>query len=346
MKLITRFPITAIGSLPFTDEKDAVSLILSKFCEVPFWPQLPKRSFLEHMYAQYSENLPGVVINEKEKTIYVNTSGIDHEIEKALSEYIDFNVNYFGMTKEYASGLFEFIGQSAQFDKSGWKFVKGHITGPVSFGLTVTDENKRALYYNKTYKELLVKFLAMKAIWQIRILKKIFPKVIIFIDEPYLVSIGSSYVNIKEEEVSQDINEIVDAIHGEGALAGIHCCGNTNWGLLLKTKLDIINFDAYNFIDSISLYPEELKKFLSNSGILAFGLVPSQIEVLENTDIDKLTAVFANFIDVISKKGISKDKIINSGFLTPSCGLGSQPDGSVGRIFEALFELKDKITRI
>jgi len=30
--------------------------------DIPAWPQLPKRTFLENMYAQYSEGFPGIVI--------------------------------------------------------------------------------------------------------------------------------------------------------------------------------------------------------------------------------------------------------------------------------------------
>lgn len=346
MNFKTKFPITCTGSLPLIDEKKACELIFSKFNEIPFWPQLPKKSFFENMYTQFSENLPGVVIDENKRSIYVDTKNIDEKIEKVFNEYLNANVDYFAITKKYASGFHEFIKKAKENKNKNWQFVKGHITGPVSFGLTVTDENKRALFYNKTYKELLVKFLSMKAACQIRELKKVFDKVIIFIDEPYLVSIGSSFVSINEKEVFDDLNEIVGVIHNEGASAGVHCCGNTNWGLLLKTNLDIINFDAYNFIKSIGLYPEELKLFLKNSGSLAFGLVPNQLDLAGKTNPENLADIFKSSLNELSEKGIQRNKLIETSILTPSCGLGSEEAGSIDKIFDLLFKTKELLCNL
>ena len=50
----------------------------------------------------------------------------------------------------------------------------------------------------------------------------------------------------------------VAAIHQEGALAGLHCCGNTDWSLVLATGVDVINFDAWEFAQGLSVYPAEL----------------------------------------------------------------------------------------
>ncbi|MBM3132761.1 MAG: hypothetical protein FJZ95_07000, partial [Chloroflexi bacterium] len=52
---------TAIGSMPHADPAEAGALALRYLPDIPVWPQLPNRSFLENMYAQYSEGLPGVV---------------------------------------------------------------------------------------------------------------------------------------------------------------------------------------------------------------------------------------------------------------------------------------------
>ena len=57
-------------------------------------------------------------------------------------------------------------------------------------------------------------------------------------------------------------DEVFDAIHAEGAIAGVHCCGNTDWSLLMATSVDVLNLDAYNFLDSLALYPAALRAFL------------------------------------------------------------------------------------
>src|ERR1039457_1295870 len=87
--------------------------------------------------------------------------------------------------------------------------------------------------------------------------------------EPYLCSFGSAFVNVSRPDVIAALDGAVEAIHSEGALAGLHCCGNTDWSLVLGTALDVINFDAYEYSQGLSLYPAELDRFLRNGGTLS-----------------------------------------------------------------------------
>jgi len=322
MKINFNFTPTCIGSLSYTNAGEACKKILQGFAEIPFWPQLPKRSFLENMYVQYSEGLPNVKINEKEKTVSLHTSpdlagGIERTYEKFLSGDLD----YFAISEKYAEGLYEFLKQAEKNPPKDLKFVKGQVTGPVSFGLAVLDENKQSIFYNQELQEALTKVLCMKAKWQIKKLREVHDKVIIFIDEPYMVSIGSSYVNIRPEDAVKRINEVIEEIHKDGALAGIHCCGNTDWGLLLGTELDIISFDAYDYLESIALYPDALKKFITSGKCIAWGIVPTSEEKGEKADslLDKLEQGF----EKLAKKDIKKEAFLNASLVTPSCGCGT-----------------------
>ena len=71
-------------------------------------------------------------------------------------------------------------------------------TGPCSFSLTIVDENKRAIYYNEEFRDMIIKALAMKCRWQIQKFQPYADKIICFIDEPILSAFGSStYVSVK-----------------------------------------------------------------------------------------------------------------------------------------------------
>ena len=50
---------TALGSLPIVDPMEACCLMTQSFPAIPAWPQLPKRTYLENMYVQFSEGYPG-----------------------------------------------------------------------------------------------------------------------------------------------------------------------------------------------------------------------------------------------------------------------------------------------
>ncbi len=322
------FEATGIGSLPFKDPKAACRLVFDSFKSIPFWPQLNNRSFKEHMYCQFSEGLPGIVIDEKKRSIYIDSERAASGMEKAYQKYLDHDLNYFRISEPFAAGLYEFIGAFKK-EAASARFVKGHVTGPVSFALSVTDENKRSLIYDKDVFDLITKVLAMKARWQIRELKKLSGDVIIFIDEPYLVSIGSSYVNIPMDDVIRSLDEIFSAIKEEGALSGVHCCGNTDWPLLLKRGVDILNFDAYNFRNEFFLYHRDIGNFVERGSTIAWGIIPSSSAVDSETP-EGIAKRLKDALKALEDKGVDGSKI--SSLVTPSCGLGTLGEEMAGRI--------------
>ncbi|MFH1562069.1 MAG: methionine synthase [Nitrospirota bacterium] len=332
---------TAIGSLPYKDAKKACEIILNNLPEVPIWTQLPQRSFKENMYAQYSENLPCVVCDEQNKRIFFDTDkDTEGQLERFYQQYLDKNVDYFKISEDYSAGFYAML---RHFRDLTPKFIKGHITGPISFGLTITDENKKAIIYHPQLFDAVVKGLAMKALWQISKFKELKLPAIIFIDEPYLSAFGSAYVNLSKQEVIMPLNEVIETIkEGNNVLVGIHCCGNTDWGMLMETKVDIINFDAYGFISNLALYPEELAMFLNRGGMLAWGIVPSSNEVVKE-NAETLLKRFEEGIELLASKGIEKELLLKKLFITPSCGTGSLSEDIAERVFRLTLEVTNQI---
>jgi len=335
------FEATGVGSVPFNNPKTACRILFDTFKSIPFWPQLPKRSFLENMYAQFSETLPGLVLKEKEKIIYIDTSKVVVDIERVYGKYLEGDLEFFKISENYAAGFYEFLEGLKTVPKN-IKFVKGHITGPISYALYLTDQNKKAIIHDKDLFEVLTKTLVMKARWQIKKLKKYFPDVIIFIDEPYLVSIGSSFVNINIEDALKRLDEVIEAVKKEGALAGVHCCGNTDWSLLLGRNIDILNFDAYNFMKEFSLYNAAIKNFLKRGGTIAWGITPSSEAIEKETDeslIERLSAA----IRLLTDKGIDKGEI--SSIITPSCGVGTLGEDMAKKILNTAEMVSEKLNK-
>lgn len=335
MKIKEKFLTTGIGSLPHLDAEEGVKVICDNF-DIPFWPQLPKKSFKENMYVQFAKGLPSLVIDEKDRKIYVDTSkDLSEGLGKLYEAYISEDYNSFGVAKDFAEGFYVFLDTAKRLNP---EYVKGHITGPVSFGLSVVDEKGKSIVYNETLRDALVKLLEIKAAHQIGRLSGVSKNVIIFIDEPYLTSFGSSFVNIERQDVILMLDAVIDKIHSRGALAAIHCCGNTDWSLFTETGADIINFDAYSYAANLSLYAGSIKEFLKQGKKLAWGIVPTS-EAVEKETQDSLFDKLSEEIERLEKKGVPRNLLISHSLLTPSCGMGTLTK-------ELSADIVDKLTKV
>ncbi len=332
---------TAIGSLPHTDADQAVSVVLANIPDAPIWPQLPALGMNEQMEVQYSEGLPDVVIDREKERMYIDTTDETYAaISKFMEEFAMDNVDAFAISPDFSKGIYA-LEKALQAAGGTRPFVKVQTTGPVSFGLTIVDENKRAIYYNDIYKDAVVKGLSMKCRWQIRKFKSYADNIICFIDEPILSAFGSStYVSVAREDVVATLNEVIEAVHAEGALAGIHCCGNTEWSILIDAGVDIVNFDAFDFGETIALYPEAVKRHLEAGKYLAWGVVPTNSEKIQAQTVESLIEKFDAVVDNLAKAtGLDKKLITDQAFVTPSCGTGSLPVADAEKVFSLLGQL-------
>jgi methionine synthase II (cobalamin-independent) len=305
---------TAIGSMPHTNADEACSVIMKYLPEIPFWPQLPRRSPKENMIIQFSEGFSGVVIRG-DKIHIEPSANFENELAQIYTDCEQDDARKYGISPEYAAGLHAFLSKA-----TGSKIVKGQVTGPITWGLTVTRQDGLGILYDDTLAEAAAKFLRLKASWQENILKEISPNPIIFVDEPYLVSLGSVFTPIPEEKVPLLLEEVFQGIKG---IKGLHCCGNTNWSVVLDTKIDILSFDAYNYASSLSTHSAKVKSFLTRGGSIAWGIIPNEEEVLAGESLPNLRDRLEEAMAPFSRDGVKFKQIIAQGLITPSCTLAS-----------------------
>ena len=325
MKLKNHFEITGIGSMPHESEKKACDIIFPNFRKIPFWPQLVNKSFLEDMMAQFSERMPGIEVDLRKKKVFINRDrNIKKEIDELNRHYTSEDLEYFSVSEDYAAGFYEYLYRLKDHDNTMLDYLKGQITGPISFAFTVSDGNGIPLFFDKQLCEAAVKTLSFRARWQAARLKNVFKDIIIFIDEPSLVFFkqSASDSKIKKEDLASLLNRIVDAIHTEACYAGVHCCGDADWDFLLSTNIDILSLDSYNHGESFVKSYERITSFLERGGIIAWGVMPTASNALKQ-DADALVAKLEDYIKFLSEKNIDRQKIINSSLITPSCGCGT-----------------------
>ncbi len=339
-----KFLATGIGSLPYSSPEHAVEMVLSKIPRAPHWPQLPKFGFSEQMEIQYSEGLPCAVVDRVKSRLHLNTTGDYSEA------FADFYTKYeqavtgggvdpsLGLGVDYAHG---FHAMERRLKEEGGKrpFVKGQTCGPLTFTLTVTDQDKRALYYNEEFRDVCVKLAVVKCLWQIERLKPYGEKVICFVDEPILTAFGSStYVSVRREDVVAIIKEVVDAVKGAGAISGIHCCGNTEWSIPLDAGVDILNFDAFTCGASLAMYSEAVKAHLDRGGYLAWGIVPTSNAIHDHAPAG-LASQLENYFRMLGEKGIKTAMLAERALLTPSCGTGTLDPHDAELVYDTLGNL-------
>jgi len=305
---------TAIGSMPHINPDEACSIIMKCLPDIPAWPQLPRRSPRENMVIQFSEGFPGVVI-DGDKMHIEPSADFESELEQIHIDCEQDNAHKYGISPEYAAGLHAFLSKAR-----GSKIVKGQVTGPITWGLRVTGQNGLGILYDDTLAETAAKFLRLKASWQEDILRKISPNTIIFVDEPYLVSLGSVFTPIPEEKVPVLLEEVLGGIKGT---KGLHCCGNTNWSVILDTTIDILSFDAYNYAFSLSTHSSKVKSFLERGGSIAWGIVPNEEEALVKESLPSLRDRLEEAMAPFTRDGVKFKQIIAQALITPSCGLAS-----------------------
>jgi hypothetical protein len=202
--------------------------------------------------------------------------------------------------------------------------LKGQVTGPFTLGTNLLDQDRRCSYYHRDLHDVIVKAVALNAMWQINCLRPFDRPVMIFLDEPSLVGFGSqTFLTVSREHVIGDINQVAAAIHAWGGLAGVHCEENTDWSLLMETDLDILDFDAYDHMQAITLYPAELHAFLERGGWLGWGIVPTlDREAAASETLSSLLARFEEGVQRLVDRGFDRERLLRRALITPSCGAG------------------------
>lgn len=344
MKLDT-FKSTCTGSFPHLDGKE-ISKKLIELLDIPAWPQLPKVSFRKSMYNQYSRGLPRLIVDEVNNKITFDSKGdMSDDLLLFYEKYLADDLDAFALTPEYAAGFFDML---ALLKDAPGDWVKGHVTGPVSFCLMITDQDLQPSLYIPELADAVTKNMAMTARWQVQQLKQVKANVILYVDEPYMAQFGSAFISLSRQKALEMMNEVFDAIEQEGGISGVHCCANTDWSVLLDSHVEILNLDAYEYMENLALYPEELRRFLDRGGVVAWGLIPTNEDVFEKTAEDLAAQWHAGIDELVvkaAKRGvtITKEEFYTRSLISPSCGLGTGSIALAERAIELVAETCERL---
>jgi methionine synthase II (cobalamin-independent) len=295
--------------------------------------------------------MPGLVGSPGNESVRADDNAFDGALLAFYEEYMavtdgeqDLENSRFCMAPETAKGLYAFLEKIPAVSDSVFA-VKGQVTGPITLTTAVSDQNRTAIFYDDRLRDAAVKLLAQRARWQVRKLAALGKPVILFLDEPALAGFGTSeFTSISRQDVLDCLNEVIEAARGEGAVVGIHVCANTDWSVVLESGIRIVNFDAYSYFDRFVLYEEDLKRFVDQGGIVAWGLVPTSREAdIDAETADSLLSRWEEQLERTTAIGLDQKRLCRQSLITPSCGTGAIDRQRAEKVLQLTASLSDRI---
>jgi hypothetical protein len=337
LALLPPLATTGIGSLPHTQGELGLQLALQ--LDVPFLPELPAGNPGEFMIASALEGLPGLAFDEQGMCTVDRTAW--EQGAAALGARLD---------AALGSGELSAFEPSAAARRAWRPFLwevqnrhlalaKAQLAGPatvrwgtqLSTGGVVVDD---AAVDRQVYRLLLARSLAM-----VKALRATGATPLFYLDEPGLYALdvgdGRHLLNL------QEIRLLVVALQREGALVGLHCCGNTHWEALLGLGLDLLSFDVRLSLAALLDVPGPLEAFLGGGGALSLGIVPTDLG--QDASVRALVAAAKTALGPVLGESRTRQTLERS-VLTPACGLALRTVPDAERIVEQLREAKEALS--
>ncbi len=299
-----------MGIMPHENIDDAINLAFT--LDIPFWPQLPRLSFYEDMYVQAMENFPGVIVDEKNTRIYIDTNKFMDDIPNYLEN--EDNPSFFRLSERYSSVYKIFLSKEI----SHFAAIRGQIISPISLTLKIVDENDKPIVYNDEIRSLMFSFIQKKANSQFRELKEKNVRAFVWLDDPGLEYIFNAMCGYDSIKAKKELTDFFDGIEGPRCL---HLCGRPDWDFLLSLNIEILSINAYAHGDIFATYPN-VKDFLEKGNIISWGIVPTYFEEFYNENVTTITKRLEAIWKILEKRGLDLDLIVENSMLAPAtCNL-------------------------
>jgi hypothetical protein len=325
---------TAMAVMPHKDVDKALDLALTM--DIPFWPQLPHVSYTEDMYVQAAEHFPGILLDMENRTLRFSMEKFIIEFEETMAHFNE--PEYFDISKEYSVVYHRFLEMDL-FDRPA---IRGQLEGPISFGLNVLDQDKRPILFDDTVRPFMFEFMSRRINVQLDRLKQMNPNAFMFVDEPGLQFLFSALSGYDSTKAKNEMEQFFAMIQRP---RGVHLCGNPDWDFLLGLDLDILSLDIFQNGEVFSLYSESIKRFLDRSGVIVWGIVPTNFEPFEAENINTLETRLTEVWNFLSNKGIDREFLISRSLISPATCCLVNPDGekTVEKAFRVVKELSRRL---
>lgn len=315
---------TAVGSLPHVDAAQAAHDALQLQRELPAAPQLPRRHPAEGMLAQVAAGMSGVAVGEDGWTLSVDRRRLGTgDIDAPLDPTAFFSTR-------------QFLQAAAARGHDGG--VKVQLTGPVTLGLALLDGGARpAKAWSTAGAVVGGRVTALLAAARAALPNA---PVVVVLDEPGLTAYPKPGFPLGAEDTIDLLSGALATAGGrrDDVIAGIHCCGPTDWRLVLHAGPDLVSLpvDAAEGGDGAGLAP-----FLDRGGWIAWGAVPTDRPLGDREDVHwrRLNTLWGE----LSRNGCDPTRLRMQSLVTPACGLAHHRESQVAQVYGLVRRIAERV---
>lgn len=312
---------SAVGSLPHTDPVAAATLALATHPELPAAPQLPRRHEAEGMLAQVVAGMAGVTVAPGGTGLVVDRRRAGTGDTEAPLDAVAW------------AGTRIFLDTAATAGHRGP--VKLQIAGPVTLGLALTAAGLRP---GKAFPMAgaVVRGRVQALVREAAVALPGSP-VVLLLDEPSLTAYPEPGFPLGAEDTIDLISGSLAAA-GAKTMAGVHCCGPTDWRLVLHAGPDLLSLPVDAAVgDDVA----GLATFLDRGGWVAWGAVPTDRPLGDRDDLHwrRLNQLWGE----LARNGCDPMRLRTQAVVTPACGLARHHESQVPKIYGLVRRLAERV---
>jgi hypothetical protein len=312
--------VTSIGSLPHRTSSEAVSFVLELQPELPAVPSIPAAAPMEGMISQAGWGVSGVTVRS-DGSLAVDQAALDPE---APLDDPELSGPPFATLRAFLPAVHGRTGP-----------VKLQLTGPVTLGMALRASG---------VEERLAFRVAAAAVQQradhlLTLARAALPTspLLAFLDEP-------SLVGGQRSELRLDADHTIDLVSGAlaviepRAVTGLHCCGPSDWRVLLQAGPQVLSLPLDAGIDSSA---GALGSFLERGGWVAWGAVPTDGPLGDHASLlwRQLSSQWCELVQA----GCDPVALRTQALVTPVCGLALHGVDHARRVLSLTRELAERL---
>jgi hypothetical protein len=307
------------GALPHESVQAACAVLRRHALPYVAWPQLPQRHFFERSIVQASWGLPGLVLDESQRRVYVNR-------EQTLAALPQYTIAFMQKTRmqsaewsqREAAGLRELMTDIDTLAPDVG--IKGQLLGPISLAAQLTDEHQQPLLADPALFEGVVIHCCVRARLQADSMMCANRPAMVCLEEPFYDVMHSPFMTIERDELLVALARVVLAIPCQRALT-LRC--GTPLGEIVQLPIDVLIVTHWEDDLADDQVIADLVRALSNGMRVGIGVVPvGALNVAEIAYIDaRVYAIIQRFL----LAGATPEALRSGLVIAPSQSLGQAP---------------------